>query len=301
MIAVISHDPGGAELVSSHIRRRNQQYLFALGAVARKIFERKLGPIENLEPSEAVGRSDSVLCGTSWQSDIELKAIRQARSQGKKSIAFLDHWVNYRERFARSGELVLPDEIWVGDAMAENLARECFPDIHIKLVPNPYLEDIRQELQAMPVRHTEETASLSVLYVCEPIGEHALLRYGDRRYWGYTEDEALRFFLANLAALGKPVQRITVRPHPSESSAKYDWLLAEYDLPIYFGGADGLLQEISAADCVAGCESMALVIALIAGKQVFSCIPPGGRDCVLPFDEITSLRDLLGAPALASN
>jgi hypothetical protein len=31
---------------------------------------------------------------------------------------------------------------------------------------------------------------------------------------------------------------------------------------------------------------MALVTALLAGRRVLSCIPPGGRPCVLPFAEI---------------
>jgi hypothetical protein len=64
---------------------------------ALKIFERKLGPIEQMPLDDALRQSDGLLCGTSWQSDIEWRAIELARSRGKPSAAFLDHWVNYRE------------------------------------------------------------------------------------------------------------------------------------------------------------------------------------------------------------
>ena len=38
---------------------------------------------------------------------------------------------------------------------------------------------------------------------------------------------------------------------------------------------------------------MAMVIALIAGKQVVSVIPPGGRSCVLPYKEIKHLQHMI--------
>ena len=40
---------------------------------------------------------------------------------------------------------------------------------------------------------------------------------------------------------------------------------------------------------VVGCETMAMVIALIAGRRVFTSIPPGGRPCRLPQREIRPL------------
>ncbi len=60
-----------------------------------------------------------MLCGTSWQSDLEWRATELARRSGKRCVAYLDHWVNYRERFEREGELRLPDAIWVADLYAD--------------------------------------------------------------------------------------------------------------------------------------------------------------------------------------
>lgn len=294
---IIAHDAGGAEVLSSYVRRTGLRCLYVLQGPARKIFERKLGNIETLPLDEAIRQADWVLCGTSWQSELEFDAIKLARALGKRSVAFLDHWVNYRERFERKGELNLPDEIWVGDPIAAELAGKIFDLTPIRLVENPYFMDIREEVLTAPVVRSGNAKKLAVLYVCEPVREHALRQHGDERYWGYVEEDALRYFLANVSVLGKPVERILIRPHPSEATNKYDWVKDEFDLPIVFGGAHTLIEEIADSDVVAGCSSMAMVVGLLAGKRVISCIPPGGPRCVLPQPEIELLQQLLVCPA----
>ena len=184
--------------------------------------------------------------------------------------------------------------------MAETMAKEIFLSLPVTLVDNPYVKDIRQELSATQTHHVPSPDSVSVLYVCEPISEHALMRHGDAHFWGYVEEEALRYFLSNSLALGKPIERILIRQHPSERAGKYSWAQREFDLPIEMGGARTLLQEIVDSDLVVGCESMAMVVALLAGKRVVSCIPPEGRDCVLPHTEIIRFQDLLEANAAVS-
>jgi hypothetical protein len=293
--AVIAHDAGGAEILSSYVSRQGLRCLYVLQGPARKIFERKLGNIEMLPLDDAVRKADWVLCGTSWQSELEFDAIKLARALGKRSVAFLDHWVNYRQRFERQGELNLPDEIWVGDAIAAELAGKLFGETPIRLVENPYFMDIRAEVRAAPATHPGDAGRLAVLYVCEPVREHALRQHGNERHWGYTEEDALRYFLANVAVLGRPIERILIRPHPSEAADKYDWVKNEFDyLPIVFGGSHSLVEEIADSDVVVGCASMAMVVGLLAGKRVISCIPPGGPRCALPQPEIELMQQMLG-------
>jgi hypothetical protein len=293
MIAVISHDAGGAEILSSYVRQEGMECLFVLVGPARSIFERKLGRIATSTLDEVIRKSTSMICSTSWESDIEVQAIKLSRTLGKRSVAFLDHWVNYRERFTRCGEIVLPDEIWVGDHMAKAMATDVFLNVPIKLIENPYLKDIKREFNSIQTYSPSRSGSISVLYVCEPISTHALLRYGNAHHWGYVEDDALRYFLLNISALNKPVERVVIRPHPSEANDKYSWVQQEFKLPILLGGTCPLVEEIAESDVIVGCESMALVVALSIGKKVLSCIPPNGRTCVLPHTEIVKLQDLL--------
>lgn len=303
MLAVASHDAGGAEVVSSYIRDRGISCLFVLDGPARVVFSRKLGTLLTVSLEEALARCDSMLCGTSWQSELEFSAIRRARELGKRSVAFLDHWVNYRERFVRGGETCLPDEIWVGDADAFTRAIDVFPGVPVVQVENPYVEGLRQELLQKAATRTGKPAAdrRALLYVSEPVREHALRQFGNERHWGYVEEDALRYLLTNLDALGESTARITIRPHPSEPAGKYDWVLKEFDLPIVIGGQEPLLDEICAADVVMGCNSMAMVVGLIADKRVVSCIPPGGRPCVLPHLEIQSLQLLRAAVDAKAN
>lgn len=294
MIAVIAYDAGGAEILSSYVRQQKLDCCYVLEGPARKVFERKLGSIESSDIEEAIRCSTSVICGTGWQSCLEFNAIKLARTFSKYSVAFLDHWVNYRERFIRCNETCLPNEIWVGDTIAFTIAKELFPSVKICLMENPYFQDVRKELAEIRRPYTSVASnSLSVLYVSEPIREHARLRFGDALHWGYLEDDALRYFLLNIEALGKPVHHISIRPHPSEPMNKYEWAKHEFDLPIVQGGFLTLLEEITASDIVVGCESMALVVGLLAEKRVISCIPPGGKSCALPHSEIEHLQDIL--------
>jgi hypothetical protein len=292
MLCVVSHDAGGAEILSSYIRQQGLECQYVLEGPAIKIFQRKLGPINSQLLKDAIYNSGWILCGTSWQSDLELHAIAMARGAGKRSVVFLDHWVNYQERFVSGGETHLPDEIWVGDELAESLAHNLFSNITIRLVENPYFVDLRREIDELTRIQEFNPGNLRILYVCEPLREHALREYGNERHWGYTEEEALQYFLANLNILGAPIGRIVIRPHPSEDPNKYDWAREVHDLPIINGGAMTLVEEVSACDVVVGCESMAMVVGLIAGRRVVSCIPPGGRPCALPHPEIESLQIL---------
>jgi hypothetical protein len=291
---VVAHDAGGAEVLSSYVRRNGVDGLFVLAGPALTVFQHKLGAVQLATLADALPQCDRLLCGTSWQSTLELEAIAAARAHGLPSAALLDHWVNYRARFERGAQLTLPDEIWVGDSMAMAMARDALPETTLRQIDNPYVADLRDELRALPSQsHTGQ--ALRVLYVCEPVAEHALLRFGDERYWGYTEQEALRYFLDHLSLLGKPVEAIVVRPHPSERAGKYDTVLAGCDLPVAMSKGAPLLDEIVAADVVVGANSMAMVVGLIAGRRVFSCIPPGGRPCALPHTEIEHLAALAAA------
>lgn len=293
MICIVSHDAGGAEILASYVAQQRLDCMFVLEGPAVKVFERRLGPIGLSSLDEAVAKCDWLLCGTSWQSDIEWRALGMGHLRGKRTVAFLDHWGHYRERFIRQGQEHMPDEIWVGDMLAETRARECFPNSHVSLVPNPYFEDLKRDLAAAErPRPVAKAHGLNVLFVSEPLREHGLREYGNERHWGYTEEEALRYFLSHLHVLGRDVVRIAIRPHPAEPLHKYDWVGQEYELPIVNGGMRTLLEEIVESDVVVGFESMAMVVALLAGKRVISCIPPGGRACALPQLDIEHLQHL---------
>lgn len=299
-VAIVSHDAGGAEVLSSYVRRlgpaARARHLFVLEGPARKVFASKLGWVGELPLEVALQRSSSLLCGSGWQSELELRAIALARHHHKRSTVFLDHWVNYRERFVRNGNTVLPDEFWVGDTLALERVSAALPEVPATLVENPYFLDVRDEFRNRPPVACIADG-LSVLFLCEPIREHALRQYGDERHWGYTEEEALRYFLEHIHLLPRPLARIVVRPHPAESRDKYSAVLREYKLPLQLSREGSLIDDIAASHWVVGCNSMAMVIGLLAGREVVCCIPPRGSPCLLPQPGIRHLHDLVRSRA----
>jgi hypothetical protein len=288
MIGVVAHDAGGAEVVSSYLRRNGLEFQCCLEGPALGVFVRKFGSVENIPLSGIVAESDWLLCGTSFLSDLEWGAVKFARQARKRAVSAVDHWVNYRQRFFRHGEWCFPNEVWVGDEIGLDLARKDLPEVTSQLVPNPYFLDLRDEIASIDVPRRHDSA-LNILFVCEPVRDDGLALYGNERHWGYTEEEALTYFLDNVGALGGSIGRIVVRAHPQEPREKYNWAVDEYDLPIVTNEDKTLLEQVVVSDVIAGCASMALVVGLLAGKRVVSCIPPGATIARLPHKEIESL------------
>ena len=297
IVGVVCHDAGGAEIVSSYISLNNITVKYCLSGPAIKVFKRKFGSIKNNLLIDMIDNVDWLLCGTSWQSNLEWNTIQEAKKHDKKVVSFLEHWVNYSERFNRNGITVFPDEIWVVDTYAQKIAEESFPDTKIKLMDNPYLSEIRQSLSKLKPKK-KLTEKHAVLYVCENISDHMFLQYGDANYLGYTEHDSLQFFVDNVDKIDKNISTIIIRPHPSDNNpqAKYGWI-KKHPIntlcDVQFSKEKSLMQDIVDCDIVVGAETMAMVVGLISRKRVVSSIPKKGRECVLPFPEIEHISELI--------
>jgi hypothetical protein len=293
-LLVACHDAGGAEIVSSWLRHRRDDPPAAclLDGPARAIFARKLGPalrqVDELPPLDGF---DLVLCGSSGEADLERRVVRAARAVGVRSVVWLDHWINYRQRFVLDGELVAPDEVWVSDERAARLAAEALPGARIRACGNPYLDDAAAEIRALDGERPPGEDGERILYLTQPTTSAARVATGDPLGFGYEECGALRGYLEHLADAAEQPAAVRVRPHPSESESKYAGVIAAFAerLPIAFSPDGTLAEDCAWADTVAGCDSMAMAVALAAGRRVVSVIPLGGREISLPFAGIERL------------
>jgi len=292
-VAIVCHHAGGAEILSSWLKRYKYSSSVVVSGPAEKIFKNKCPDADFLKLDDALNKCNWILTGTGWQTNFEIKAISKALDLGIKSVAYLDHWVSYRERFTINGQFIFPNEIWVGDAEAERIAKNQIDEIPIHLKPNPYFEDILKEISFFEDLKNNNEIKKKLLYVCEPIADHALKQHGNIMHWGYTEIDALQFFLKNITALREPIDLITIRTHPSESKDKYKWVNSETHIPIQITSEKTLLQEIKNSNIVVGCETMAMVVGLMAKKRVISSIPPGGRPCQLPHSNIEKMQQIV--------
>ena len=300
---VVAHDAGGAEIVSSWVKHHEKlkEFSYLLEGPAVNIFSRKLGEVENLTRSALftnLFRYDRVLTGTGWASDLERLALKTAKQSRTTSATYLDHWFGYGRRFLLDGQMVLPDELWVGDSKALQIARQEFPGVPVKLEPNLYFKEMVDAIRELSSKvSVKDKGLIRILYVTEPTSHITELRHSDPNHFGYTEFEALESYLKYLKTQNyKNIEKIRIRRHPAEQKGKYSSLLAGFSnhFPIEEDLDTSLVEDCAWADWVVGCQSMAMVIALLAGKKVFSCIPERGKLMPLPFEGITRLFQ--GAP-----
>jgi len=223
-----------------------------------------------------------VLTGTGWSSPLEHIARKIAKELQIPSIAVIDHWINYEERFERNGLIVLPDSIWVSDQHAANLAKSIFKNTPVFELPNTYLDQIVKAITEI------KSGTLNLLYVLEPL----------RNDWGKSsqgEFQALDFFAKNMRSIvGDRRVTVTLRPHPAEPVGKYnDWIQSNSNLNVSLDQHKSLNEAISASRWVVGAETFALVIACTAGRSTWSSLPPWAQRCRLPHTGIQHLRDYI--------
>ena len=262
---VVAHDAGGAEILSSWLRHHLDEWetTLVLDGPAVKVFAGKLGDDMAAHAGVEVPPLDGVafvLCGSSGAATLERRAVRQARSAGVRCAVWLDHWVNYAMRFELEGVSVVPDEVWVCDEHAAALARAEAPGADVRLKGNPYLEDFAAEVRTLA--EVRDPAVERILYVTEPnaVATEALTKYvrhlGGRREEGEVE--------------------LRIRTHPTEPPDKYNAVLAGHanHLRHCVSREATLAQDVAWADTVVGCDTMAMVAALEAGRRVISVLPP---------------------------
>jgi hypothetical protein len=288
-LTVACHDAGAANLIIAWLADHGGPPRACIEGPARTLWEKAYPGAQVLPLAEALDGAVSLLSGTGWESNLEHTARRLSKEKGIRSIAVLDHWTNYRERFIRSDELVLPDELWVADVHAEAKARRCFPSLPVRQLPNRYLERLVREVRTYGPEPARLRDPHNILYVLEPV----------RNDWGYNSElgefQALAFFLESLPSLGVGENvKIRLRPHPSDPYGKYnDWPLRYPKLDLSVEERGDMAEQIAWADWVVGCETFALVIALQAGRIAMSSLPPWAPQCRLPQQNLLHLSSLV--------
>lgn len=279
-LAVVCHDAGATNVILPLIAaERPEPVLPVMSGPAADLWRARFGTTATLSVEEAVDRAAAVLTGTGWASEQEHKARKLAKSRGLRTVAVIDHWVNYRERFVRGGVEMMPNEIWVTDDYAAALARSEFPDIPVHVKANLYLEEQLAKVSS-PAKTDQE-----VLFVAEPV----------RSDWGRDspgEFQALDYLMERRSEAGIPEDAaLRIRAHPSDPPDKYDaWITSHPGVRL--DRSDDLASALNRARWVAGCESYALVVGLHAGRQVISALPPWAPPCRLPHAEIVRLATL---------
>jgi len=276
-LAVVCHDAGACNVILPWLQRRSFQVRAVMQGPALRLWRARFGNAPLCHSlDEALRGARLLLSGTGWASALEHDARVMAQQRGVRSVALIDHWVNYPQRFVRDGHTQWPDEFWVTDDDALQLARWHFPASRVRLQHNGYLAE--QVAAVRPMADIDQ----GVLVVMEPM----------RTDWGRGtagEWQALDWFMQQRVAAGIPaLAPIKLRPHPSDEAGKYATWLARHPA-VQLDGSASLAEALQGTRWVVGCESYALVVALAAGRTVFTSLPPWAPRCRLPQAGIRAL------------
>jgi len=275
MIGIVSHDSGVEEILSSWVAKNfyKKKFIFSLSGPAKKIFKKKIKLSNNYSLNYVINNSKSIVTGTSWPNKNEIKAIQLSKKKKIFCASYLDHWVNYKERFFYNKRLYLPDEIWVGDNIAKRIAKKTFKTAKIRYVKNEFFEYLKK-------KYKKNKNSKKILILSTPIIKDAKLKFNDPMYFGFTEFDAIKLAINKIKNLNFQFKKIVIRSHPSESPKKFRGFIKKN---IFISKEKDILKDISSSYIVIGYNSMAMILAKIMKKKVFSCIPKGKIKNTLPF------------------
>jgi hypothetical protein len=203
------------------------------------------------------------------------------------SLAFVDHWVNYWQRFSSgldgtSRFDVVPEKIAVIDQLAVTRMIEAGCPARLLLITgHPGFDDLPRfrDMVNHEVRDRimpSDCYSL-VLFLSEP---HSQTYKTDKdSALGYTEEDALALTLIALERAGKDRCKrfcVAVKPHPIEEPTRIARVLEAYKELEYVTAiiVDGHRYElVTAADAVVGMTSVLLYEATLMGRPVISVQP----------------------------
>ncbi|SRR6266496_508778 len=221
---------------------------------------------------------DCVFTGTSHPSSsehFEVNCIKNSVGENIYTISFIDHWVNFKLRFNGLNIFEYPDEIWVVDETAKQLAvSEGLPEEKIVVKSNPYHYYLKNQWQSQ-YRNKNYLKNLGI-----PVsGRHILfspdplsIRNG-KSLTGFTEEDAFKDILYVMAELEDDTYLI-VKCHPLQPTENLMQILQEYKKQNCFliKEAD-TVELIHASDIVVGFYSNLLLEAEALGKQVIRYFP----------------------------
>ncbi|WP_340117709.1 hypothetical protein [Pelagibius sp. 7325] len=146
-----------------------------------------------------------------------------ARAAGVPTVAILDYWGMYRERFVSAtsapalDQALIPDRLCVLDTLSrDDLLSLGVPTEHMAVTHNPWMDAVVAEA-ACPPPPAEEVRSDGpvLLFASQPLAENAALRG-----WTYSQDTILQAVLNGLPPTAG--WRVVIWPHPAEDKARWD-------------------------------------------------------------------------------
>tara|TARA_B100000787_G_C16195519_1_gene300527 strand:+ start:3331 stop:4314 length:984 start_codon:yes stop_codon:yes gene_type:complete len=217
---------------------------------------------------------DFILYGTGVEQITFSGIIKENASKYNiQSIAVIDHWSNYKERFPKN---TFPDAILTFDYIAYQLAKKIFNKSNIFQIKNYYVENLYQEFinqKSFDMKY--------VTFISEPIKKKS--------------NSSLSYECRLVNNILKKFDEVIIRLHPSEKKDKYDELISNHkgkNIVKIDPYKESLSLTLSKSKLTIGINSYALYISYIFGIQTISCIPNTQDKKAIPIPEKYILNTL---------
>ncbi|MBL1198512.1 MAG: hypothetical protein FWK04_05385 [Nostoc sp. GBBB01] len=296
-VIAIAHDPGGANAVAATVAALRvadtQVEAYTKGPASRQfqrldvactpIFEEHQTFFERLT-------GDILLTGTSQYDEFERDGIFWARQQHILSIAVMDYWANYRQRFQSlknpDAEPIFPDIITaIDEVCAAGMLAEGIPEERIRIVGQPYFAWLiaKQKHRKNILKPIE-----NILFASQP---------------NANEIEILSVLIKVLTEY-KPLKKLLIRFHPRQGKccASLD-LLARSGLPFAVDESADTLATLRQQDIILGITSIILIEAALMGVPAGSLaigiddtLITNQRGITIPLNSSEKLRKFLYFP-----
>lgn len=224
----------------------------------------------------------AVIGGTSAEQLIERQAYREARHRRLPSLALLDFWSYYRERFGLDdpdwGESAAPAKVVSLDQLCRReLIEAGFSEEQILDYGSPHFERLFKAEGAAARRHPKGSSSdIGVGFVSSP------RRRALERGWpdcGFDEYKSLTCLVDALRRIADECGRsfkVVIRTHPREEKSKFDSYLSSSDntVSISLDSNKETRAFFNACDILTGMDSVMLFEGALLGLPAVS-IQPG--------------------------
>mgnify|MGYP000935928992 CR=1 FL=1 len=280
---VISNDAGGAEILAAWLKKKKLSFKAILSGPAKSIFKEKKLRFIRTNIKNAIESSSFIITGTSWTSKIELKAIKLAKKKKKYVVSFLDHWINYKQRFKIKNKYIFKNKIWVGDQYAEKLAKKIFKTILIRKIKNPIWEEYKKK-KFFILKNKKKKFFFFLKNLNDKNFKKKNIKMTD-----FEMIEKIILFLRKKFKNSFKNYEIFIKNHPSEKKNKYIKFIKKNNVKICkLEKNSNVFNVLKKYSTTFGCETNILVISKILGLKTYNVYLKNPKMRSLPkryFDE----------------
>jgi hypothetical protein len=277
MYLFVAQDAGPANYLANVASALDGEAAFLASPISESLFrERGVSPfVPALQPA-----IEAVITGTCSGPGIDKEYLIKAKEWGIPSIAVVEHWSWYRERFLLDNGLLLPDYILVNDQHAlEDAVEAGLPTARLKVIGNPVLEQLISKAITIPKADEvkQKYGFAPDERVCVFASEELQRDFppDSPSYQGFDEfivlEHLTEFTIRNGLSLA-------VKLHPAEQPDKYRESERVHGFRVF--GTMPKQDIFALSDLMVGMGSMLLIEAALAGVKHVIAYRPGER---MPF------------------